>query len=105
MLYLIGYREAGIYHIKIGIAANPLRRLKQLQTGNGHRLSVLKAIDCVAPRRVELGLHRQFSHYRKSGEWFELTAPVLAHLEQVMDRLAVDQLQNEQQPKSFYLVR
>lgn len=92
MLYLIGYQDAGTYHIKIGIAANPQRRLKQLQTGNSHRLSVLRAIGCVEPRRVELGLHRQFRHYRKSGEWFELTAPALEHLERVIDRLSGEYL-------------
>ena len=90
MLYLIGYQESGIYHIKIGIAADPSRRLQQIQTGNGHRLSLLKTIACIAPRRVEMGLHRQFKHYRQSGEWFAMPYPVLVQLEQVLDRLAVD---------------
>jgi predicted alpha/beta hydrolase len=89
MVYLIGYRDGSQWHVKIGIARNPVRRLTQLQTGNSHQLSILKAISAVAPRQVEAGLHRQFAHYRRSGEWFLLDDAQLRLLEQVMDRLAV----------------
>lgn len=91
MVYLIGYRHGSTWFIKIGIAANPIKRLRQLQTGNGHQLSILKAISAVAARRVEQELHRQFGHYRQTGEWFSLDDARLKTLESVMDRLAVGQ--------------
>lgn len=91
MVYLIGYRQGGMWHVKIGIAVNPAQRLKQLQTGNSHSLSILKAIGCVSPRQVERRLHQQFRHYRQSGEWFKLNDSTLQHLEQVMDRVAMGQ--------------
>ena len=86
LLYLIGYREADINHIKIGIAVDPARRLRQLQTGNAHRLAVLRLIDSpVNAKRMERALHRQFKEYRTSGEWFALSDCELISLEGVID--------------------
>ena len=87
MLYLIGYQAAGINHVKIGIAANPAQRLCQLQTGNEHRLSILRTLDCPSPRATEQALHRQFRHYRQAGEWFSLDNQRLELLAELLDRL------------------
>ena len=63
--------------IKIGIAEDPIRRLKELQVGSAERLEILALIPR-AGRKIEANLHSYFSHWRLSGEWFssnsELTA-------------------------------
>lgn len=60
-------------HIKIGWAANPFDRLKQLQTGNSRQLRLLYCEDlgskCGAVR-AERMLHKEFAGHRVRGEWF-----------------------------------
>lgn len=61
--------------IKIGVARNVRQRLRLLQVGNAHRLTLLG----VHPGGVnqERRLHRLFGDARISGEWFEPTAELL----------------------------
>ncbi len=67
LVYLIGPQGADL--IKIGwTKSDPMRRLKQLQTGNGERLCLLGAFP--GTRRDERALHEKFSDYRTNGEWF-----------------------------------
>jgi predicted GIY-YIG superfamily endonuclease len=55
---------------KIGVAKNPERRLKQLQTGNQKKL-VLEFIDYKnEPYKIEKSLHRSFHKFKTNGEWF-----------------------------------
>jgi hypothetical protein len=61
--------------IKIGIAANPEARLKELQTANPYWLSLLGVIRVTSAgeaRDIERELHMQFSmsRTRPRGEWF-----------------------------------
>ncbi len=66
-VYLIGPRGADL--IKIGwTQGDPLRRLKQLQTGNGELLCLLGAFS--GTRRDEQALHMEFGEHRTTGEWF-----------------------------------
>lgn len=51
--------------IKIGSAISPLKRLKELQTGNPYTLRLLAVI-----ADDERWLHWKFSHLRARGEWF-----------------------------------
>ena len=60
---------------KIGITANIEKRLKQLQTGNSGRLSLVAAKKVKtrhAARSIEKDLHDGLSQYKKSGEWCDL---------------------------------
>jgi hypothetical protein len=90
MIYLIGYQVGDGWHIKIGIAVHPHRRLKQLQTGNPHYLSLLKTIPARSPRATEQRLHQMMSHYRSpvQKEWFVMGDEGLAFLIDAMDRVA-----------------
>lgn len=58
-------------YFKIGFSKNPERRVKQLQTGNSDKLSLLYSVKIdIAPIKViETIVHRQFPH-KISGEWY-----------------------------------
>jgi hypothetical protein len=58
--------------VKIGFAVNPERRIKQLQTGNEHRLVMLGKIPSVKYKELEKQLHKRFKNRRQRGEWFQL---------------------------------
>lgn len=73
-VYVIG--SAG-HPVKIGIAINPERRLKALQTGCPHRLRLYTAVavpeGCRA-RAVELACHKELVDHQTTGEWFDISA-------------------------------
>lgn len=59
---------------KIGVTKNLYsKRMKQLQTGNGTKLHLVKYHETFFPYRIEQYLHSKFSDKRKEGEWFSLT--------------------------------
>lgn len=76
-IYLIQKNTESIY--KIGISDNPLKRLKQLQTGNSSRLHLIKVFPVANARAIEKRLHRllMFHRYSPSGEWFRLSEEYL----------------------------
>lgn len=68
-VYVVGC--AG-HPIKIGMAVDPLGRLKSLQTGFPHRLRIYAQIFAGSDAaRVEQECHRRLSEYRLNGEWFD----------------------------------
>lgn len=72
--YCVYFITDGNY-IKIGVAASIPSRVKQLQTGNPNRLSVLYLIDAktqIEALRIEQKYHKFFEKKRKLGEWFDL---------------------------------
>jgi hypothetical protein len=73
MVYLIASEDSGL--IKIGSAANPVTRLRSLQTGSAERLHLVCTLE--GSRVEEAELHRRFAHLRVRGEWFR-PDPVLA---------------------------
>jgi hypothetical protein len=66
-LYFIQQQEAP-FHFKIGIATNPEKRLKQLQTGSAAPLKIVHVFKGLAWREKEL--HHLLERFRQSGEWF-----------------------------------
>jgi hypothetical protein len=72
-IYLIQKNTESIY--KIGISDDPLKRLKQLQTGNSARLHLIKIFAVQDARAIEKRLHRLLMFHRCSprGEWFKLS--------------------------------
>jgi len=64
--------------VKIGIAANADKRLRELQTANPHRLELLGTI--TGGRSKEMELHERFHHLRLSGEWFTASAELLEYV-------------------------
>jgi hypothetical protein len=60
---------------KIGMTKNePEARLKQLQTGNSNKISLLKSYKTKNYRKVEKSMHLKYSSYKTEAdnEWFQL---------------------------------
>lgn len=60
--------------VKIGLAVNVERRVKELQTGNARQLEAVLAIGPMSEKTaatLERHLHRRFKRLRLKGEWFE----------------------------------
>jgi hypothetical protein len=62
---------AGTDLVKIGIAAVPKDRLRELQTASPHKLSILATMP--GGKVAESRLHRHFAASRATGEWFHRT--------------------------------
>lgn len=70
-VYVIG---AAGFAVKIGIATDPERRLKEIQTGSPERLRIYAFVELASglARAVERECHAQLDHLRKNGEWFDI---------------------------------
>lgn len=70
-VYLIQEDFCGL--VKIGIAADPVKRMANLQTACPQKLSLVAVLRTDRASEVEVGLHTQFSEKHVRGEWFRLT--------------------------------
>lgn len=74
-LYLIKSDIEENTYYKIGITkGDPLKRLKCLNTGNSHKLEMVKVFHSKWGTKIEKMLHRKWKHLQTNGEWFELSA-------------------------------
>lgn len=71
-VYLIHAQGTKLY--KIGVAADPEARLRELQTANPLGLVLLYKIP--GTRSVEQAIHRKLEEYRVRGEWFEFHSAI-----------------------------
>ena len=69
--------------VKIGIAANPDERLRDLQVGCAGRLRIVAV--AAGGRPLERALHERLAAHRlrENGEWFEMCPEVLAEIERL----------------------
>ena len=74
--------------IKIGMAADPVKRLTALQTGHHERLSILAI--CDGGRVQEMAYHRKYARHRLSGEWFTRHPDILAEIARLTGETARD---------------
>lgn len=59
--------------VKIGVAQDVDKRMKQLQTGAGIELElVYKSLICSNAFSIEKDVHNEFDEYRTFGEWFKI---------------------------------
>lgn len=70
--------------IKIGVASDPLARLRDLQTGSPAKLILLASVE--GGRDEERSLHSLFDAYRAHGEWFRPGPRLLKYLMGLGDR-------------------
>lgn len=56
--------------MKIGKASDPIKRLKELQTGNPNLLYIWATIRTNCPLKTEALLHEKFKLLKAKGEWF-----------------------------------
>lgn len=65
--------------MKIGYSTAPAERLKQLQTGNSHKLIVVH--EGPATKRMEQAFHTSLKDHAVRGEWFESSEDSMALFE------------------------
>jgi hypothetical protein len=75
-LYVIGSDS----HVKIGIARDVNKRLSMLQISSPVRLTVLRSWECDDAQIVERRLHKRYSKFKATGEWFALPEQTLKKL-------------------------
>ena len=75
-LYVYAIKEESTGNIKIGISANPRRRLEQLQTGNSSTLTLVAVKEAVNGYADEAKLHLTNAAYHVRGEWFSDQASI-----------------------------
>jgi len=75
LVYFIA-SEAG--PIKIGIANNPVGRLKTLQTSHHEKLHLL--VTCAGGQPKEAAYHKLFAPHRLAGEWFARAPEIEAEI-------------------------
>lgn len=76
-IYFVQPIDGGL--IKIGIAMNPVVRLKDMQVGSPMRLHILAT--CPGDTDDAHSLHWRFKGYHRHGEWHDPGADLLAFIE------------------------
>lgn len=64
-----------VIQYKIGYTKNKKtlkKRVKQLQTGNPNKITIINFFPTIHKRKVETTLHNMYSTKRLCGEWFDL---------------------------------
>ena len=79
--------DAGVETLcKIGIAASPERRLRQIRTASPHMVRLEFARRADKARQIEASAHSHFSEQRRNGEWFSLpAATAISHINSAID--------------------
>lgn len=67
--------------IKIGLAVNPLDRLRSLQTAHPKKLRLLATVP--GDHRAEAAYHQRFATHRLQGEWFAPHAEILDEIRRI----------------------
>ena len=70
-LFVYAIQESETKRVKLGISANPERRLKELQTGNSQELVLLSYIPANNGYDDEKRIHEEFSNLHVRGEWYK----------------------------------
>ena len=64
--------------VKIGVANDVEKRIKQLQTGAGIELELIyKSMICSNAFSIEKDVHKHFEEYRTFGEWFKINPTIV----------------------------
>lgn len=67
-VYLVAANEAG--PCKVGFAADPVLRLRELQTGSAARLKLYGIFPTPKAKELERKVHDRLGHANMTGEWF-----------------------------------
>jgi hypothetical protein len=71
---------AEVWRVKIGWAGDPTSRLINLQVASPVEVALLGMMEAPDPYALEHSLHRRFDHLRVRGEWFKLSADLVAFI-------------------------
>ena len=78
-MFVYAIREEDTGNIKLGISRNPEARLKQLQTGNSSKLTLVGYREAKNKFKDEKALHQRNEALRIHGEWFSNEAQNTIH--------------------------
>ncbi|NEQ48062.1 MAG: GIY-YIG nuclease family protein [Leptolyngbya sp. SIOISBB] len=56
---------------KVGVSKNPLKRIKQLRTGNPRALTLRHTILSHNAKKLERKIHKDLCEFNEQGEWFQ----------------------------------
>jgi hypothetical protein len=68
-------------YVKIGIAVDVMKRMRDLQSANPKRLELLAVVE--GCHKFERSLHRRFADLRHSDEWFRLGPELSEYIEEI----------------------
>jgi Rha family phage regulatory protein len=72
--------------VKIGVAQDVDKRIKQLQTGAGIELELIyKSMICSNAFAIEKDVHKYFEEYRTFGEWFKINPEIVINFLEKQD--------------------
>lgn len=71
--------------VKIGVADDAVKRLRELRNFSPDRLNLLGLAKCSRFGLLERELHQRFAAQRRHGEWFEPTDEMLWYIQDTMD--------------------
>lgn len=73
MTYLYAIKDTLTGLIKLGYSYDPTERIRELQTGSAGLLVLVhkEPVTENSALQLEKKLHRELSHLRRRGEWFE----------------------------------
>lgn len=87
-IYLIS-NQCGQY--KIGVTKNKIsNRIKEFKTGNPDELKLFHFFETPNAYKIEKVLHRQYSHFNVSGEWFELPIDIVSDFINICNKIESD---------------
>jgi Meiotically up-regulated gene 113 len=69
-VYVIQFDTIANRHWKIGVTEDPIKRIKQLQTGNPYELVYIFVAPVANPYGIEASLHTLLHHLHDRDEWF-----------------------------------
>lgn len=100
-VYVIG---AGGGPYKVGVATNPAKRLKDMQTGSPAPLGIQHEIAGVDAYAVEALAHEMLTEHRLHGEWFDVSLDTvkttLSHaVEAVESGITAELLRRSERPR------
>jgi hypothetical protein len=78
--YIYFITAIGTDFVKIGYSRDPEWRLNELQAASMYRLRLVEAFGVTNGRAVEQDLHERLRHLKVKGEWFRISARLLALL-------------------------
>ena len=86
-IYIIGNDQG---FIKVGVSKHPNKRLKQIQTGNEHKLTLLFTEEFECKRlqllRIESAIHKELKKVstKCTGEWFSVDTENISKIKNII---------------------
>lgn len=85
---LVYFAAAGDEVVKIGVASDPLVRLRELQSGNHLEIQLLATVK--GGRVAERAYHERFARDHIRGEWFKRTPEIEAEIARLQVSPAIE---------------